>query len=86
MQFVDEQNNAFVLHDLLHDALETRLKLTAVFGPGDERTQIKRHDPLVEQGIGDFTLNNQLRQTFNDRRLAYAWLTDQYRIVLGATA
>src|SRR5690606_2743079 len=71
--------------DLVDDLLQALLELAAVLGPGDERADIQRHEPLVHQLLGDVAGDDALGETLDDRRLADARLTDQGRVVLGAS-
>ncbi len=41
MKLVDKQNHIFGLHDFAHDRLEPLLKLAAILGARNQRTEIK---------------------------------------------
>ena len=84
VDLVDHQDHVPGGLDLFHDLLEALLKLTAVFGPRDEQTNVKGEDALVFQDVWNFTLLDALSKTFGDGRLAHTRLADQHRIVLGA--
>ena len=86
VDLVDHQDHVPSGLDLLHDLLEALLKLTAIFGPRDEQTNVKGEDALVFQDVRNFTLLDALSKTFGDGRLAHTRLADQHRIVLGATS
>src|SRR5205823_12005932 len=49
MELVDEQDDVAALLDLLHDLLQPLLELAAIFGTGDERSEIQRVDLLPLQ-------------------------------------
>ena len=85
VQLVDEGDDlAAAVGDLLEDGLQTLLELTAVLGAGDHRAEIERDQPLVLQRLRHVTGHDPLRETFHDRGLAHARLTDQHRVVLRA--
>ena len=84
VQLVDEQDHpALGVLDLLEDGLEPLLELAAELGPGDQRAQVERDDPLVAEGLGHVAADDALGQAFDDGRLADARLADQDRVVLG---
>ena len=82
VQLVDEHDGVLALHQLLHDRLQTLFKLPAILRPGHDQRQIQRQHPLVRQEARHLAVGNLLRQPLHNRRLAHAWLADQYRIVL----
>jgi len=82
MQLVDEQNDVLVLRDLVHDRLEALLELTAILGAGNHRRHIERQHAIVAQRIGALAIGDELGESFHDRGLAHAGLTDENRIVL----
>lgn len=85
VQLVDEGDDLAVARpDLGKDGLQPLLELTAVLRTRDHRTEIQRDEPLVLQGLGDISLDDALREPFDDGGLADAGLTDQHRVVLGA--
>ena len=81
MQLVNEQNDAVILNDFLHDAFETSLKLTAILGARNQGTQIKRNHTFLKKRIRHFPFYNKLGQTFNDRGLTDTGFANQYRII-----
>ena len=84
VQFIDEENDlALAPGYLIEDRLQSFLKFAPVLGSGDQSTHIQREDFLILQRFRDIFLRDALRQPFDDRRLADAWLADQNRIVLG---
>src|SRR5690606_14463335 len=56
-----------------------------VTAAGDERTQVERVELLVLERLGNLTVDDGLRETLDDRGLTDTGLTDEHRVVLGAT-
>ena len=73
------------IETVLEHGLQALLELAAVFGPGDERSQVERDDPFVFEPFWDITTDDALRQPLDDRGLADTWFADQHRVVLGLT-
>ena len=86
VQLVDEQDRVVGVAQLLDDLLEALLELAAVLRAGDERADVERQHPLVEQDVRHVAGDDALRQALGDRRLADAGLADQGRVVLGLAA
>src|SRR5207244_12543112 len=63
---------------------EPFLDLAAELGAGNHRAKVERHEALVLETLGDVAVDDALRESLDDRRLADAGLADEYRIVLGA--
>src|SRR5262249_6260025 len=83
MQLIDEQNDLPLGDlDLVQYGLEAFLELAAEFGAGDERAHVQGDDALALQPFGDRAQVDAPGQTFNDRGLADARLSDQHRVVL----
>ena len=61
MQLVNKDNDVAGGGDLLHDDLETLLKLSSVFCPGNQRPQVKGYDPFIEEIIRHLKVHNLLR-------------------------
>ena len=86
VQFVDEQDDLpFLLREIVQHGLQPLLELTAELRAGDQRTHIEREDALAAQRFGYLAVDDAQRETLDDRGLADARLTDQHRVVLGAT-
>ena len=84
VDFVDEQDDAaFVLRHLLQHRLQAFLELAAVLGAGEQAGHVEHQHLLALQGFRHFLVDDTLRQTFDDGRLADARLADQHRVVLG---
>ena len=69
--------------DLVEHALQPLLELAAIFGAGDQRAHVERHQPPVLEAVGHVAIGDAQRQPFGDRGLADAGIADQHRIVLG---
>ena len=86
MQFVDEDDvTPGGVDQLLDHRLEPLLEFAAILGAGQQLADVERDDFLASQRIGDVAVDDPLRETFDDGRLADAGLADQHGIVLGAT-
>ncbi len=83
MELVDEQDAAR-LFDLVDHALEPLLELAAILRACHQGAHIERNDALALDAVGHVALNDALRQTLNDGRLADAGFADQGRVILGA--
>jgi hypothetical protein len=85
VQLVDEQDHAaFLLREIVEHALEPLLELAAELGAGDQRAHVEREDALVAQALRHLAIDDALRQTLDDRRLADAGLADQHGVVFRA--
>ena len=82
VQFVNEQNHAAILDNLVNDAFDALLKLTAVFGTRNHAAQIQRQHALVQQLLRDVRHNDLLGKPFGNGRLADARFTDEHGVVL----
>ena len=86
VQLVDEGDDlTLAVGDLLEDGLEPILEFTAVLRARDHRGDVERDEALVAQALGDVALDDAPRQALGDGGLADAGLTDEHRVVLGAT-
>ena len=83
---VDEQNDAaFLFLQVVEHRLQALLEFTAELRPCDERAHIQGQQAPAFQGIGHLAVDDPLRQTLNDGRLAHAGLADEHGVVLGAS-
>ena len=86
VQLVDERDDlARRVLDVVEHGLEPFLELAAVLRAGDHRAEVQRDDGLVAQALRHVAGDDALGQALDDRGLADAGLTDQHRVVLGAT-
>ena len=84
MNLVNEQDNLpFGLRHLVYDTLQTLLKLTLIFGTGNQRTHIQRIQLLALQILGHVTPQYTVSQSLDDSRLTRSRFAYQYRVVLG---
>ena len=74
VHLVDEQDDRAVLAHLVNEPLEALLEFTAVFCAGDERSERQRDDLLVLQHVRHRALDDALRESLGDGRLADARL------------
>ena len=86
MELVDEEHRIVGVAKLLDDLLETFLELAAVLGPGDERSDVEREDPLVQQDVRHVPRHDPVGEALGDRGLPDAGFADQGGIVLGLPA
>ena len=86
VELVDEEDHLAVgVHDLLDHRLEPVLELAAILGAGDQGAHVERHQaPILEQ-LGNVARRDPLRHALGDRGLADPGLSDQNRVVLGAS-
>ena len=86
VQLINEEDDlALALLDLIQDALQALLKLTAVFCTGHQRTHVQAEHDAVLQVLGHIAAHDPLGQALGDGGLANTWLTDQAGVVLGLT-
>ena len=86
MQFVDEQNDLpLTRRDFLEEGLQSILEFPAVLRTCDHGAEIHGHQLLVLQSLRHIATNNAPREALRDGGLADTGLTDQYRVILGAT-
>src|ERR1700704_6053755 len=86
VQLVDEQHDLAARPDLVEDLLQALLELTAILRARNQGAHVERQHALVLQRLGHVAEVDLLREAFGDRRLAYAGLTDEGRVVLRAPA
>ena len=86
VQLVDEQNDVLGAADFIHHCLDPLFELAAILGACDHERKVEGDDTLVAKQFGHIAAGNFLCQTFDDRGLADARLSQQHRIVLGAAA
>ena len=70
--------------DLRQHGFQPLLELAAIFRAGDQRAEVERQQLLVLEALRHVALDDAVRQTLDDRRLADAGLADQHGVVLGA--
>ena len=82
VQLVDEEDRVVGVAELLDDLLEPLLELAAVLRARDQRPDVERQHPLVEQDVRHVAGDDPVGQALGDRGLADARLADQRRVVL----
>ena len=84
---IDEKNYlAIGLYHFIDYGFESFLKLSLVFGAGNQRAHIERIDLLRLQIFGHVTAHNTVSQTFGNGRLTGTGFSYENRVVLGASA
>ena len=86
VNLIDEEQYISGLHHFLQYLFDTFLELTAVLGARNHTGEIQGYQTLLRQGLGNFTVYNELRQSLDHRGLTDPRLTDQAGIVLGSAA
>ena len=84
MHLVDEEDAVPGALQLFDHLLQPLFELATVLRTRDQRADVQRDDPLVEQHLRHFAARDPLRQRLDDRCLADARLTDEHGVVLGA--
>src|SRR5262245_45475571 len=85
VQLVEEQHDVLRLPDLLHHRLQPLLELAPIFRAGDQRSEVELQEALLSQHVGHLVTHDPLGETLDDGGLADARLSDQHRVVLGAS-
>src|SRR5690606_33837259 len=86
VELVDEEDRLVDLLEALEDALQALFELPAILGAGEEGAHVEREDARSLEHVGDALLMDAIRETFGDRRLAHARLTDEDWVVLSPAA
>ena len=86
VDFIDEQNRARIFFEFLDDLLQTLFEITAIAGPGEQRTHVEREDGVIGERLRHLAFDDTLGETFGNRRLAHARIAHIKRVVLGAAA
>jgi hypothetical protein len=84
VQLVNEHDGAALVGgDVLQHRLESLFELAAILGAGEQHGHVERKDAFVLERLGNFAIDDALREPLDDRGLAHARLADQHRVVLG---
>ncbi len=86
VDFVNEQDRLWTFFQLAEQRLEAFLEVAAIFGAGQQGTQVERIDDAAGQQIRHLVVDDALGQAFGDRGLANARLSHQQRVVLAPTS
>ena len=85
VDLVNEKDNlAFLLSQFIQYCFEALFELTAKLCSSNERPHIKCQDLLVLQTLRHFSINDSLRESFNDCSFTNTRFPDQQRVILGA--
>ncbi|OQA08532.1 MAG: hypothetical protein BWY66_00948 [bacterium ADurb.Bin374] len=82
VDFVDEQDDLFLLLERLDDGLQPGLEIPAVSRSGEKGAHIEGEDAEPSQGRRNLFLLDHPGQAFDDRRLAHPGLADEHDVVL----
>ncbi len=86
MQLINKQNDvAFLLRQVAEHAFQTLFEFTTVFSPCHQRAHIQCQHTAAFQPFRHFTIDNALRQPFDDGGFTYAGLTNQHGVVFSTT-
>ena len=85
VDFIDEEDDVAAALDLLQDLLETLLEVSPITGARHKSTKIECVEILTLEVLRDVLGHDFLGEPFNDRGLAHSGLSDEHRVVLGAT-
>ena len=84
MDLVNKENHLTLLFaEIIEHPLETLLKLTAEFCPGNQCAHIEREQSFSLYPLWNLTIYNTLCQPLDNCSLSNPRLTDQHRIILG---
>ena len=82
MNFINKDNDVFILGKFTDESLHALFKLAAVLGAGNQVAQGKGADALVLEGHRDVVGGNPDSKPLDDGCLAHAGFTDEQRIAL----
>ncbi|CDC60577.1 putative uncharacterized protein [Clostridium sp. CAG:448] len=84
VQFINEEDDfSFAGFDFVQNRFQSFFKFATVFGACHQRTHIQRENGFVAQILRYIPSDNPQSQSFRNRCLAHAGLTDQAGVVLG---
>ena len=86
MDFVDEEDGAFLFLQFGQEHFQALLEIAAILGAGQERAQVQREDAAFGHHVRHFAIDDALGEAFGDGGLADAGFADQQRIVLAPPA
>ena len=86
VNLINKQEHISTLPHLGKYLLNPLFELTAILGSCDHAGQIEADNPLFRDRLRYIAGNNELCQTFHNRRLSDAWFPDQARIILRPAA
>ena len=86
MKLIDKQDCVPGSTDFVHHGLDPLFELTSVLGTCDHHRQVQNDNPFLSQDLRNVTVDNSLRESFNNGRLTYPSFTQKNWVVLGASA
>ena len=86
MDFVDEENCAFLFVQLREYRLQPFFEVAAILGTGEQRTEIECVDVGAREHLGYVAVDDHLGEALRDRGLADAGFTHEQRVVLSPPA
>ncbi len=84
VNLIDEEDTVRAF-ELVDDLFQPLFKLATVDRARYKAANVELQHPFVEQWIGNIPCHNTLREPFNDSCLAHPRITNQRRVVLGAS-
>src|SRR5206468_2379926 len=77
----NEYNGIRIIDEFFHDGLQALFKLAAIFRSRHNQREIQHQNALVGEKRRNLTIDDALRETFNDGRFSHARIADQDRVV-----
>ena len=84
VQLVDEDDDVPGALDLLDDAFDPVLEVTAILGAGEHGGEVEGYDAAVFEGVGHFAAGDAAGEALGHGGLADAGLADEDGVVLGS--
>ena len=86
MQFINEKNDTTVLFaELVQHRLQALLEIASELGSREQRAQIECQNTLALETLRHLAVDHTLSKTLDNRGFTDTGLTDQHRIVFGAS-
>ena len=82
MDLVDEEDGVRVVRQLFEHSLQPLLKVTAVFGSGQQGAHVKGVNIGLSKDFRHIVIDDSTCQTFSNRRFSDAGFANQQRVVL----
>ncbi len=86
MDFINEEDDIFIVFGLLDYFFQARLKLSPKSCSSNKQAQIQIVDNLIKKMRRYFALIYSFRQTFHDSGLSHAWITQKNWVVFHFSA
>ena len=86
VQFINEHDGlALIFGQFAEHGFQALFKFTAELSPRQQSSHVQRQDTLALEGVRHFTGHDALGQALDNGGLTHAGLTDEHRVVFGAT-